>query len=82
MTEEGFHSKFRTSKPEVGENPSQFVARLCNYLDRWMSLADAPRNFDGLKDLIPREQFISSSSKSVCMFLKERHPKTISEMTS
>ena len=48
LTEEGFHSKFRTSKPEVGESPSQFVARLCNYLDRWMSLADAPRNFDGL----------------------------------
>ena len=82
LTEEGFHSKFRTSKPEVGESPSQFVARLCNYLDRWMSLADALRNFDGLKDLILREQFISSSSKSLSVFLKECHPKTISEMTS
>ena len=81
LTEEGFHTKFRTSKPEKGESPPQFVARLNNYLDRWMSLANAPMTFEGLKDLLLREQFIASSSKTLSIFLKERHPKDVNEMT-
>ena len=75
MSEEGFHDKFRGSKPEKGENPPQYAARLENYLHRWMELSESPQTFEGLKDLILREQFISSSSKSLATFLRERHPK-------
>jgi len=49
LTEEGFHNKLRRSKPETGENPTQFVARLENYLARWMELASAHITFEGLR---------------------------------
>ena len=38
ITEEGFRSKFRSSRPEVGE--------------RWMDMANVSKDFDGLKDLV------------------------------
>ena len=81
LSEEGFHDKFRSSKPDKGENPPQFAARLENYLQRWMELAKSPLTFDGLKDLLLREQFIASCSKSLATFLRERHPKNVREMT-
>jgi hypothetical protein len=82
LSEEGFHDKFRGSyKPEKGENPPQYAARLENYLHRWMELSESPQTFEGLKDLILREQFISSCSKSLATFLRERHPKNVKEMT-
>ena len=46
-----------------------------------MELAKAPLTFDGLKDLILREQFIASCSKTLATFLRERHPKDVKEMT-
>lgn len=58
LTEEGFRSKFRSSKPEVGETSSQFVVRLKDYLSSWMDLAKVTQDYDGLRDLILREQFM------------------------
>ena len=34
LTEEGFRSKFRSSRPEVGETPPKFVVQLDDYLNR------------------------------------------------
>lgn len=81
LSEEGFREKFRGTKPDKGENPPQFLARIDNYLTRWMELAKSPPTFEGLKDLMLREQFISSCSKTLATFLRERHPKDIKEMT-
>ncbi|XP_061193708.1 uncharacterized protein LOC133201936 [Saccostrea echinata] len=81
LSEEGFREKFRSSKPEKGENPPQFFAHLDNYLKRWMELAKSPSTFEGLKDLMLREQFISNCSKTLATFLRERHPKDVKEMT-
>lgn len=81
LTEEGFRNKFRSSKPEQGESPSQFIARLENYLTRWMDLSKTPRTFAGLVDLLLREQFICSAGKSLSMFLRERKPKNKEEMS-
>ena len=36
LAEEGFRLKFRKRTPEKGETASQFVARIDNYLSRWM----------------------------------------------
>jgi len=38
--EEGLRQKFRTAKPEIGEAPAQYIARLESYLMRWIDLAD------------------------------------------
>ena len=82
LTEEGFRAKFRNSKPEIGETPPppQFVARLEEYLHRLMDLAKANEDYNGLKDLIFREQFMQASSKNLQVFLKERKVKSIHEM--
>jgi len=36
LTEEGFKQKFKSARAEVGEAPTQFIARLENYLMRWL----------------------------------------------
>ena len=82
LTEEGFHSKFRSSKPEQGETPSQFFARIDNYIEKWLNLAKSPRTYDGLKDLFLREQFMNSCAKYLAIFLKERHPQTVADMAN
>ena len=43
-------------KPEVDESPEQFIVRLDRYLLRWLELSDTEQTFDGLKDLIVKEQ--------------------------
>ncbi len=80
LTEEGFRSKFRNSKAEMGETPQQFVVRLDDYLLRWMDLAKVSKDFEGLKDLVLREQFMQASSKPLQIFLKERKVESVKEM--
>ena len=62
LTEEGFRQKFRNSKQEIGDTAGQFVIRLSNYLVRWMELGKVKSTFEGLRDLIVREQFLSVSN--------------------
>ena len=80
LTEEGFRLKFRCSKPEVGETPPQFVVRLEDYLLKWMNLASVSSDFNGLKDLFLREQFMQSSSQNLQVFLKEIKVKSVYDM--
>ena len=82
LTEEGFRIKFRNARQEVGETAGQFVVRLNEYLIRWMELGKATKSFEGLKDLILREQFLAVSNKNLVMFLKERKVLSVSEMTA
>ena len=72
LTEEDFRKKFRSSKQDIGETAGQFVVRLSNYLSRWMELGKVTENYDGLRDLILREQFLSVSNRNLVLFLKER----------
>ena len=76
LTEDGFCRKFRASKPEVDESPDQFIVRLDRYLLRWLELSDTAQYFDGLKDLIVKEQFIDSCPKDLAIHLRERAPET------
>ena len=80
LTEEGFRSKFRTCKPEQGETAPQFVIRLENYVTSWMSQSGTPKTFDGLLDLMLREQFMNSSPKPLQLFLKERKFDSVKDM--
>ena len=67
LTEDGYRRKFRASKPEVDENPEQFIVRLDRYLLRWLGLSKTERSFQGLKDLIVKEQFIDSCPKELAI---------------
>ena len=80
LTQEGFRQKFRSCLPESGESAPQFAVRIESYLIRWLEMAGADKSFNGLKDLLLREQFINASQTDLALFLKERKPGNISEM--
>ena len=75
LTEDGYRRKIRASKPEVDESPEQFIVRLDTYLVRWLELSNTERSFEGLKDLIVKEQFIVSCPKELAIDLRERAPE-------
>lgn len=80
LTAEDFRKKFRGSAPEAGETPSQFVVRLDHYLQRWVELSKCSRTFDGLVDLLLRQQLVEKGGQDLSLFLKERKLKSVSEM--
>ena len=82
-TEDGYRKRFREATPETEETPDQFVIRLKNYLAKWLELSgSSPQNFDALVDLIVKEQFINTCSEDLAMYLLERGPKDLVELTS
>ena len=82
-TEDGYRKRFREATPETEETPDQFVIRLKNYLAKWLELSgSSPDNFDALVDLIVKEQFINACSEDLAMYLLERGPKDLVELTT
>ncbi|CAC5415002.1 unnamed protein product [Mytilus coruscus] len=81
MTEDGFKQKFRSCRPESGETFQQFSVRLGSYFNRWIDMSNVLKTFDGLYDLMLRDQFLHICNNEVMLFLKERVPKSIDEMT-
>lgn len=69
-TEEGFRLKFRNAKLEIGETYPQFGARLEHMLERWVDLSGTYKTYDELKDLLLREQVMTSSHKELATFLR------------
>ena len=81
LTEEGYRMKFRNARREIGETFSQYSARLGSYLNRWVELGEITKTYDGLSDLLLREQIISGCGKDLALYLKERKPSTVQDMT-
>ncbi|XP_063959750.1 uncharacterized protein LOC135155081 [Lytechinus pictus] len=82
LTCDDFRQKFRYSNPQSGETPTQFVVRLEHYLSRWIDLSGTQRTFDGVVEMLLKQQLVERGGTSLGLFLKERKPKNISEMTS
>ena len=49
-----------------------FAERITGYLDRWIELAEIDKSFDGLKELIVKEQFLAVSEEHLTLYLRER----------
>ena len=81
LTEEGFRVRFRETKPKREETVYQYVARIKRYFERWVELSEIDQDFENLKDLLLREQFINMCSADLALFLKERAPGHIDEVT-
>ena len=81
LTEYGYCRQFRAfRKSEVDESPDQFIVRLVRYLLGCLALSDTERTFDGLKNLIMKEQFIESCPKDLAIYLQERPPETLAKI--
>ena len=81
LTEEGFKKRYRESDLEEGETPDQFYARIDGYLDCWVELSGTEKSYQGLKELINKEQFISRCPQDLAIYLKEVAPQDHDEMT-
>ena len=75
LNEEGYRRRFRESKPKGAETPQQFMSKLGMYLDRWIEMTGTENSFEGVKDLILREQFLSSCHEELATYLRERMPE-------
>ncbi|XP_049518734.1 uncharacterized protein LOC125943451 [Dermacentor silvarum] len=79
LTAEGFREKFRNSKPEQSETGKQFACRLTNYFDRWMEMANTEKTYEGVRERIVIEQFLTCCSPKLNVFLKERSLKRLDD---
>ena len=74
LTEDGYRTKFKTSKPKDDETTSQYAARLGNYLNKWTDIVKIQQSYKGLREFMIIDQFMHSIPKEMALFLKERQP--------
>ena len=73
LTDEGFRLKFWRERPEMDESPSQFIARLLNYVKKSMSLAEVDDTSPAqVRDLFVREQFLEACPQGLAAFVREK----------
>ena len=82
FTEFGYHRRFRDANPEGQESPGQFILLLKNYLTKCVKLAKVEESFDGVVELMVREQFTNACQKELSVYLNERSPKTLDELVT
>ena len=81
LTSEGFRKRLRSARPESGETAAQFIIRLRSYLEKWLELAGFEQGFDQLVQIILTEQFFNSCSQEMAIFIRERKPKNMKELS-
>ena len=77
LTEEGFKRKYKKCRPENGETFQQFTTRMTSYFTRWIDMASIEKSYEGLQDLILREQLTFICNRDLELFLREREPKSL-----
>lgn len=70
LTDDRFKKKFRSCRPEQCET----------FAHRWIEMSKVPRSFEGLYDLMLRDQFIHICNQDLRLFLKERIPDNLQKM--
>ena len=81
-TEKGYRQRFREAKPEDAENPNQFIVRLRNYFTQWVKLSDVESSFEGVVELMVKEQFLNSCSKELSVHLMEWKHQSLREFAA
>ena len=81
LTTDGYRDEFGKSRPQLYENPEQFVTRLKSYLDKWILLSHTDDLATGIKELFIREQFINACPKNLAIHLRETELPNLEELT-
>ena len=74
-TEQGYRRRSREAKQENAQNSDQFIVRLRNYFTQWVKLSEMESSFEGVVELMVKEQFMNSCSKELPVHLMERNPQ-------
>ena len=80
LTEEGYKQKFYGSKADSGESPQQLINRMNSYLNRWVELSGIDKTYEGLVNLMVREQYLNTCPKLLEIFLRERAFTNLTEL--
>ena len=72
LTEGGYRKKFKGATREKDETAPQFGERLKRYLDKWLQMSGFEEDYDGLRSLILRDQFLVKCDDEVRCFLKQK----------
>ena len=80
LVEEGFCRRLRESPPEERESPEQYIIKINNFLQKWVELANTKDTFQGLRQLIVKEQFTNCSSPAPEIHLKEKSLANLEEL--
>ena len=79
LTEKKFKRKYKKCRPENGETFQQFTTRMKSYFTRWIDMAGIEKSYEGLQDLILREQLTFICKRDLELFLREREPKSLEQ---
>ena len=79
LTEGGYRKRFKSVRIEVGETAEQFVDRLKKYLTKWREMAGFDATYEGLQNMILRDQFFITCDKPLQTFLKEKGKLNLKE---
>ena len=74
LTVDDYRRKFFSAKQVNGESCTNLCGDLEFNLDQWLELSNIEKTFEGLRELLLREQFLHSCQKDMAMFLKVRAP--------
>ena len=80
--EEGFKRRFKRCRPDSSEFFQQFTSRLKSYLTRWIDMSGINKTFEGLADLILRDQLAFICNRDLELFLRERDPSHLNKLVS
>ena len=76
LTEDVYREKIR----EVEETMEQFIFRKKTYMEKWMELSESNMTYEGLRDLMVKEQVIDTCPHDLSIYLQEMSPRDRDEM--
>ena len=79
LTEEEFKRRYKKCRPDSGETFQQFTSRMKSYFTRWIDMSGINKTYDGLADLILRDQLAFICNRDLELFLREREPKSLEQ---
>jgi transposase InsO family protein len=82
LTEDGYRKKFKTSQIQTGETISQFVDRLRRYFMQWIDLSGYERSYDGIEELILRDQLFGRLSEDIRIHIKQKGKMPLDDMVN
>ena len=79
--QEGYRKLFKSCKPKADENFDTYFDKLKQNLDKWITASEIEKgDYDKLRCLILFEQLYETCNPNLVRFLKERNPRTESEL--
>lgn len=81
-TQDGYRFEFKNAKVSPSETYEQFTSQLTRKLEFWLSSCDVDCSYEGLKVFLLKDEFLSSVSPEIRLYIKERSPSNLSEMVN